>query len=56
LRPVSQPDYSFTSPLKRDAPFSLFNTKHREIAGRLIKLWMEVPDVSSLLSTAAFAK
>lgn len=57
LRSIAHPDISFATaniPLK--GPFSLFNLYNKQVAGRLIKLFMDVPDLSTFLSTAAYVK
>lgn len=56
LRPVSHPNLDFTKKIKIRGPFSLFNKKHQEIAGELIKLFLDLPDADTLLSTAAYVK
>lgn len=56
LRPVSHPDLEFAAPIKMRGPFSLFNKKHQVIAGQLIKIFLDLPDADTLLSTAAYIK
>lgn len=56
LVPVTLPDLSFADSLKRTAGFSLFNQKHKEIAARLTKIFMDQPDTATLFSTAAYVK
>lgn len=53
---VAPPDLTFANSLKRTAGFSLFNQKHKEIAARLTKIFLDTPDASTLLSTAAYVK
>lgn len=57
LRPLqSQPNLEFTNSVRIRGPFSLFNKKHQEIAGQLVKLFMDAPDSQTFLSLAAFVK
>lgn len=56
LRPVGHPNLDFTRRIRIRGPFSLFNKKHQEIAGQLIKLLLDLPDAETLLSTAAYIK
>lgn len=56
LRQISPPDLSFATVIGKNAAFSLFNLPNKEIAGRLIKLMMDLPDTSTFLSTAAYIK
>lgn len=53
---ISLPNLDFTKSLKIHGPFSLFNRKHQEISGQLIKLFIDLPDPDTLLSTAAYCK
>lgn len=56
LRNISPPDLAFATVIGKNAPFSLFNETNRDIAGSLVKLFMDVPDVPTFLSTAAYVK
>lgn len=56
LRPVAHPDLAFADKIKKDAGFSLFNQKHKEIAAQLWKIFLDAPDISTLMSTAAYVK
>lgn len=57
LKPLKTfPDLSFLSTLRKDGAFSLFNDVHKEMAGKLIKLFMDQPDAATLLSCAAYCK
>lgn len=56
MKPIAQPDYTFANAVKRDAGFSLFNLKHRAIAGEIIKIFMDQPDLQSFVAAAAYAK
>lgn len=56
LVPFAPPDLSFTYNLAKNAAFSLFNQKHKEIAAKLTKIFMDAPDEATLLSLAAYAK
>lgn len=42
--------------IRKDQGFSLFNDTHREIAGRLIQIFMDLPDAETFLSAMAYAK
>lgn len=53
---IPHPDLDFTKSIKRFGPFSLFNKKHQEIAGRLIEIFLNEPDAETLLATAAYVK
>lgn len=56
LKSVAPPDLSFADSLKKTSGFSLFNQKHKEIAAQLTKIFLDAPDASTLLSTAAYIK
>ncbi|XP_062550620.1 phenoloxidase 2-like [Armigeres subalbatus] len=56
VRNVGIPDLSFAEVIDRRAPFSLFVEKHRDIAGRLIDVFVKVPDASSLVGVATYAR
>lgn len=57
LKPLKTlPDLSFASTLSKDGGFSLFNRIHKEMAGKLIKIFMDQPDTATLLSCAAYCK
>lgn len=56
LRPVRHPDLSFAGSITRTGAFSLFIQRHKVIAGHLIKIFMDQPDVSGFMSTAAYVK
>lgn len=57
LKPLTTfPDLSFASTLSKDGAFSLFSHVHKEMAGKLIKIFMDQPDANTLLSCAAYCK
>lgn len=57
LKPLTTfPDLSFASTLSKDGGFSLFNQTHKDMAGKLMKIFIDQPDPETLLSVAAFAK
>jgi hypothetical protein len=56
IRDISPPDLSFTRPIRRSGGFSLFVKKHKEIAGQLVKLFMDQPDFDSFVAVAAYTK
>lgn len=57
LKPLTSfPDLSFTSTLSKDGGFSLFNQTHKDMAGKLMKIFIDQPDPETLLSVAAYAK
>lgn len=56
LRDISKPNLDFAKKIKIRGPFSLFNRKHQEVAGQLTNIFLDAPDVETLLSTAAFVK
>ncbi|XP_055688055.1 phenoloxidase 2-like [Lutzomyia longipalpis] len=56
--PVSSiipPNIDFTKEVPRNKPFCIFNKRHKEIAGQLIQIFMDAPDVNTLFSYAAYA-
>lgn len=53
---ISIPNLDFAKELKIHGPFSLFNKRHQEIAGQLIKVFLDLPDPDVLLPTAAYCK
>lgn len=50
------PDIAFAEVIKRTEGFSLFVRSHREIAGKLISLFVKQPSVEALLSAATYAR
>ncbi|XP_055535220.1 phenoloxidase 8-like [Wyeomyia smithii] len=56
VRNVGTPNIAFAEVIDRRGGFSLFNRKHREIAGELIGLFLNQPDVDSLMSVGAYAR
>lgn len=56
LRPVTLPNLDFASVIRIRGPFSLFNKKHQEAAGQLIKIFLECTDPETFMSTAAYIK
>uniref|UniRef100_A0A1B0DRK5 Hemocyanin N-terminal domain-containing protein n=1 Tax=Phlebotomus papatasi TaxID=29031 RepID=A0A1B0DRK5_PHLPP len=55
VRSVAPPNLDFAEELPRKKPFCLFNRRHTQIAGRLIKIFLDAPDVDSLFSVASYA-
>lgn len=53
---IALPDLSFTNPIPRKKPFSLFNPTHKRIAARLIQLFMEAPDARALMALGAYTR
>lgn len=53
---IQSPNLDFIKPIKKQGPFSLFNKQHQQIAGELIRIFIEIPDLETLLSTAAYCK
>ncbi|XP_058123431.1 uncharacterized protein LOC131294559 [Anopheles ziemanni] len=56
VRSVAPPSISFAEAVPRRGGFSLFNPKHRQIAGDLINLYLSQPDVDTLMSVAAYSR
>lgn len=57
LKPLAKlPDLSFISALSKDGGFSLFNQVHKDMAGKLIQIFIDQPDPPTLLSCAAYCK
>ncbi|XP_065075624.1 phenoloxidase 8-like [Ochlerotatus camptorhynchus] len=56
VRNVEIPDITFAEVIGRRAAFSLFVEKHRDIAGRLIDLFAKLPDASTLMGVATYAR
>ncbi|XP_054089973.1 phenoloxidase 2-like [Zeugodacus cucurbitae] len=52
----SKPDLSFAAKLGMKQNFSLFNTQHKEIAGKLIRLLMEAEDLDHFLSLCVYIR
>lgn len=50
------PDISFTYEIGKKKGFSLFIQKHGDIAGKLIKIFMDQPSLEDLFSVAAFCR
>lgn len=53
---ITPPNIDFALQIPRDGGFSLFNEKHKSIAGQLITLFMSYENSEELMSAAAFAK
>ncbi|XP_058827992.1 uncharacterized protein LOC131687914 [Topomyia yanbarensis] len=56
VRNVGTPSIGFAEAIDRRGGFSLFNEKHRKIAGELIAFFINQPDVESLMSVGAYAR
>lgn len=56
VRNVGTPNIAFAEVIDRRGGFSLFNAKHRKIAGDLIALFLNQPDVESLMSVASYSR
>ncbi|KFB47970.1 AGAP006258-PA-like protein [Anopheles sinensis] len=56
VRKVTVPDLTFAAGIDKRGAFSLFVPKHRDAAAALINLFIEQPDVSSLMSVATYCR
>ncbi|XP_053676143.1 phenoloxidase 8 [Anopheles nili] len=56
VRQVTTPDLSFANGIQRRGAFSLFVPKHRDAAAALINLFIEQPDVQTLMSVASYCR
>lgn len=56
VRSAAPPDLSFAASVDRRGGFSLFVEKHREIAAALITLFINQPDVPTLMSVATYSR
>ncbi|XP_052895805.1 phenoloxidase 8-like [Anopheles moucheti] len=56
INSIQEPDLAFAEAIPRRGAFSLFIPAHRQIAGRLIALFLEQPDADTLGDVAAFAR
>lgn len=57
LQPLTSfPDLSFASSLSKDGGFSLFNQTHKDMAGKLIQIFIDQTDPQKLMSVAAYTK
>lgn len=56
LKTINQPDISFALAIQKNQGFSLFNEKHRDIAGRLVQVFMDIEDTDSFISALTYAK
>ncbi|KXJ82217.1 hypothetical protein RP20_CCG014933 [Aedes albopictus] len=56
VRNVGTPDIAFAQVIDRRASFSLFIEKHRAIASKLIELFIEQPDIPSLIGVASYCR
>ncbi|XP_065074155.1 phenoloxidase 8-like [Ochlerotatus camptorhynchus] len=56
VRNVGTPNIAFAEAVARRGGFSLFNEKHRKISGELITLFVNQPDVESLMAVASYAR
>lgn len=55
LREITPPNVDFAHAVHMHGPFSLFNRTHQQVAGQLIKIFLDSP-ASDFISTAAFVK
>ncbi|XP_068144854.1 phenoloxidase 2 [Drosophila tropicalis] len=51
-----KPNLDFAKKLTLKNQFSLFNSNHQEIAGKLIQLFLDAPNLKQFVSLAAFTK
>uniref|UniRef100_A0A1I8NVC5 tyrosinase n=1 Tax=Stomoxys calcitrans TaxID=35570 RepID=A0A1I8NVC5_STOCA len=56
VRDISLPDLRIPMSLPRDEQFSLFVPRHRQIAGRLIDIFVGMRSIDDLLSVAVYAR
>ncbi|XP_055605244.1 phenoloxidase 8-like [Uranotaenia lowii] len=56
VKDVGKPDISFALEIPRRGPFTLFGKAHREIAGKLVEMFMDQPDVDDMLGLAAYCR
>lgn len=56
VKPIPLPDLQFAKSLQKHGPFSLFSRKHQEIAGQMIKMFVDINDADALLSTATYVR
>ncbi|XP_055602435.1 phenoloxidase 8-like [Uranotaenia lowii] len=56
VRAGAIPNIAFAEAIDRRGGFSLFNKKHRQIAGQLIELFIGQSNVENLMSAAAYAR
>ncbi|XP_055606343.1 phenoloxidase 2 [Uranotaenia lowii] len=56
IKNVAPPDLSFANGIDRRGGFSLFVPKHRDAAAALITLFINQPDVASLMSVATYCR
>ncbi|GAB0093865.1 Phenoloxidase 2 [Sergentomyia squamirostris] len=55
VRSVALPNLDFTNEVPRNKSFCIFNKRHKQIAGKLIEVFLDAPDVDSLFSIASYA-
>lgn len=53
---ISPPNLDFTRSIPRKKPFNLFNKAHKQVAARLIQIFMEAPDVRTLMALGAYIR
>lgn len=53
---TSFPDLAFAKSLSKEAGFSLFNQTHKDMAGKLMQIFLDQPDATTLMSVAAYTK
>lgn len=56
VQQIPIPDISFAFEIGKNKGFSLFQRKHGDIAGKLIKILMDQPSLDDLFSVAAFCR
>lgn len=50
------PDLSFANDIDRHAAFSIFIPKHLEMAGKLTAMFIQAPDIKTLMSISTYAR
>lgn len=56
VAPTKIPEIKFAEVIKKDGSFSPFIPLHQKIAGQLIALFMEQPDVKTLFAVSAYCR
>lgn len=53
---VPLPNLDFTNVIPRKKPFNLFNAAHKRAAAQLIKIFVDAPDVRTLMALGAYSR
>ncbi|XP_055918390.1 uncharacterized protein LOC129950477 [Eupeodes corollae] len=56
VRDITKPNLDFTMKISLTQNFEIFNDKHQQIAGKLIKMFIDVKELENFIALAAYVK